>query len=255
MDVNYRRELGDVAQGLRDKIAALARETNADMQTELRLLPVDFAGSGVSTFYLREGRIRTFQPDPVRRPDGGPDLLLSGVVEVNDLEQHLLRFLLHPGNVPLTFRIEYDDASSELARQVADTAKAVTKRVGLAEVVGVTGALVEPVPETVFFGRWQAVAPGAIQTIDIQPRGACLVTMDKGTRVIQAGAIVRGMWIPTMKEIIVDIKDKTPNNAHFVYRASVDTEGNLLVDRGVIYMQGSFENSDPQPVVFKKVQQ
>ena len=254
IDVYYRREIADAAQRLHERIAALAREANADMQTELRLQSVDFAGSGVSTFYLREGRIRTFQPDPVRRPDGGPDLLLSGVVEVNDLEQHLLRFLLHPGNVPLTFRVEYDDASSTLARQVADTAKGVAKRVGLAELVDVTGALVEPVPETIFLGRWQAVSPGAMQMIDIQPSGACLVTMDKGTSVIKAGANVRGMWIPTTKEIIVDIKDKIPNNAHYVYRASVDTQGNLLVDRGVIYMQGSFENSDPQPVVFKRVQ-
>jgi hypothetical protein len=256
IDVYYRSgETSDAAQRLHDKIAALARETNTDMHIELRLLPVDnWAGSGQSTFYLREGKIRTFHADPVRRPDGGPDLLLAGVVEVNDLEQHILWRLLHPGNLPFTFRIEYDDASSELARQVADTAKAVVKRLGLTELVGVTGALVEPVPETVFLGRWQAVTSGAMQTIDIQPRGACLVTMDKGTSAIKAAAIVPGIWLPTTKEIIVDIKDKVWGKTHYVYRASVSAEGNLVVERGGIYHQGSFENSDLERVIFQKVQ-
>jgi hypothetical protein len=255
IDICYRPETGDAAQRLHEKVAARARETNTDMQTDLRLQSVvDWAGSGVSTFFLREGKTRTFHPDPVRRPDGGPNLLVSGVVEANDLEQHMLWRLLHPGNVPLTFRIEYDDASSTLAKQVADTAKAVVKRVGLTELVGVTGVLVEPVPETVFLGRWQALTSGAIHTIEIQPRGVCLVTMDKGTQVIKAGANVPGMWLPTTKEIIVDIKDKVPDKAHYVYRAYVDTEGDLVVDRGVIYRQGSFHNSDLQPAVFRKVQ-
>jgi beta-lactamase regulating signal transducer with metallopeptidase domain len=254
IDIHYRPEISAAAQRLHEKIAALARETNTDMQTDLRLQVAAYAGSGLSTFFLREGKIRTFHPDPVRRPDGGPHLLLSGVVEVDDLEQHILWRLLHPGNVPLTFRIEYDEASSQVARQVADTAKAVVKRLGLTELVGVTGVLAEPVPETVFLGRWQAVTPGAMQTIDIQPGGVCLVTMDKGTQVIKAGANVPGMWLPTTKEIIVDIRDIVPNNAHYVYRAYVDTEGDLVVDRGVIYRQGSFHNSDLQPAVFRKVQ-
>lgn len=253
IDIHYRPEISDAAQRLHEKIAALARETNTDMQIELRLQVAAYAGSGLSTFFLREEKIRTFHPDPVRRPDGGPHLLFSGVVEVEDLEQHILWRLLHPGNVPLTFRIEYDDASSELARQVADAAKVVVKRVGLAELVGVTGVLVEPVPESVFLGRWQAVTQGAMQIIDIQPRGICLVTMDKGTQVIKAGANVPGMWLPATKEIIVDIKDKVPDKAHYVYRASVNAEGDLVVDRGVIYRQGSFHNSDPQPAVFRKV--
>jgi hypothetical protein len=78
--------------------------------------------------------------------------------------------------------------------------------------------------------------------------------MDQGTQVIKAGANVPGMWLPTTKEIIVDIKDKVPDKAHYVYRAYVDTEGDLVVDRGVIYRQGSFHNSDLQPAVFRKAQ-
>jgi hypothetical protein len=257
IDVHYRRETADAAQRLQEKIAALARETNTDRQTDLRLQAAAYAGSGLSTFFLREGKIRMFHPASVRRPDGGPHLLLSGVVEVDDLEQHILWRLLHPGNVPLTFHIEYDDASSTLARQVADTAKAVAKRVGLADLVEVTGVLVEPVPETAFLGRWQALTPGPMQTIDIQPRGVCLVTMDKGTQVIKAGASVRGTWLWTVKEILLDIGDPVLGKKDYPpyrYRAYVDTEGDLVVNRGVIYRQGSFHNSDLQPAVFRKAQ-
>jgi hypothetical protein len=112
---------------------SLARETNADMGTEVRLEPTTWVGSGESTFFLREGRIRTLYSLPVRRPDGGAKNLASGLVDPNDVEQHILWRLTKPKNVPLTFRIEYDEASAALARQVADKAKAVAKRVGLAE--------------------------------------------------------------------------------------------------------------------------
>jgi beta-lactamase regulating signal transducer with metallopeptidase domain len=253
IDIHYRPEANSAAQRLRGRVASLAREVNADLQTELRLQPINWTGSGVSPFFLREGKIRTFYPDPVRRPDGRDDLLFSGVVDPNDLEQHFLWRLLRPGNVPLTFRIEYDEASAGLAKQVADTAKAVVKRVGLAELVEVTGALVEPVPETVFLGRWQAITPGEIQTIEVQPRGLCQVTMGKGTEAFKAGANVPGTWLPTSQEIMIDIKDKVEGQTRCYYKGSVNADGNLVVDRSRVWPQGSIHPHGPSRTIFQKV--
>jgi hypothetical protein len=254
VDIYFKPETNSACERLRGAIVSLARETNAEMDTEVRLEPTVWVGSGQSTFFLREGKIRTFYPLAVRRPDGGSPSLVSGQVDPNDLEQHILWRLTKPKNVPLTFRIEYDEASAKLAKQVADTAKAVAQRLGIAELVGVEGALVEPAPEAAFAGRWQAVTKGMIQTIDVQPRGACQVTMGGGSEAIQAGATVKGMWLPTTKEIIMDIKDFIIGKNPYVYRASINAEGNLVVYRGVVYPQGSFHNSDAQPTVFKKVQ-
>lgn len=134
IDIYYDSETIKASEKLREAIVALAREANADMETEVRLERITWVGQGESPFYLRDGKIRTFYPEPVRRPDGGPRLLPSGLVDPNDLEQHILWRLTKPKNVPLTFRIEYDEASSQLAKRVADTAKATAKRVGLAEI-------------------------------------------------------------------------------------------------------------------------
>jgi hypothetical protein len=254
IDIYYKPETNRAAEDLRQRIILLARETHAEMDTEVRLERVTWVGSGESTFFLREGKIRTLYPDPVQRPDGGPKLLVMGLVDPNDLEQCILWRLTKPKNVPLTFRIEYDEASTKLAKQIADTAKAVAKRVGLAELVSVTGALVEPVPETVFLGRWQAITQGEMQTIDVQPRGICQVTMGKGTQAIKAGANVSGMWLPTTKEIFVDINDKVGGKPHYVYRGYVNAEGDLVFERGDIYPQGSFYPEGAPQMIFKKVQ-
>jgi hypothetical protein len=252
IDVYYQPGKNSEAQGLYDKIMSLARETNAQMETEVRLELITFAGSGESTFFLREGKIRTLYPAAgVRRPAGGRDLLTTGLVDPNDLEQSILWRLTAPNNVPLRFRIEYDEASAQLAKQIADAAKAAAKRLGLAEVVEVAGALVEPVPEAVFLGQWQAIIQGEIQTIDVRPAGVCQVTMGKGSQGIPAGANVGGTWLPTTKEVIIDIKDKGQH--YYVYRGSVNAEGNLVVDRGIIYVQGGFYISGPSRTVFTKV--
>jgi hypothetical protein len=78
--------------------------------------------------------------------------------------------------------------------------------------------------------------------------------MGEGSEAIQAGANVKGTWLPTTKEIVIDIKDLVKGKSPYVYRASVDAEGNLLVTRGVVYPQGSFHDSDSQPAVFRKAQ-
>jgi len=52
------------------------------------------------------------------------------------------------------------------------------------------------------------------------------------------------------KEIVMDIKDQ--RDKYYVYRGYLNKEGNLVVDRGVIHVQGSFQPI-PHPMVFKKV--
>ncbi|MCL5279286.1 MAG: hypothetical protein M1376_05205 [Planctomycetes bacterium] len=78
--------------------------------------------------------------------------------------------------------------------------------------------------------------------------------MDQGSEAIQAGASVKGRWVPTTKEIVIDIGDFVTEKNPYVYRASVNAEGNLVVYRGVVYPQGSFYSSDSEPAAFKKVQ-
>jgi hypothetical protein len=50
----------------------------------------------------------------------------------------------------------------------------------------------------------------------------------------------------------MDIKD-SQTQGYYVYRGYLDKEGNLLVEKGIIYARGNFALGAPQPTVFKKV--
>jgi hypothetical protein len=259
--IYYDPDTNDAAKGLRNKIISVAKETNSQMDTEVRLEEITFVGSGNSAFYLRQGKITTFYPDAMRRPDGGSEPLATGLVDQKDLEQHILWRLTKTKNVPLTFRIEHDQASASLARQVADTARAVVKRLSIGELVNVETVRVEPVAETAFLGRWRGVTRGDVQEIDVRPNGVCQVTMgdrfgkDKTPEAIKAGTTVAGTWLLTTDEIVVDIKDKTPHGGYYVYRGSFEEDGSLIVDKGMIYPQGSFHVSGaPRQMILKKVE-
>jgi beta-lactamase regulating signal transducer with metallopeptidase domain len=252
ISISYEPETKGAAEDLHQKILAAVREANADMDTEVPLELATWVGSGAAPFFLREGKITTLYPDPVQRPDGGPRLLDSGVLDPDDLEQHILWRLTMPRNLPLTFRIEYDEASGKLATQVADTIKAVAMRAGLADVVNVVAALVEPVPETAFLGRWQAITQGEMQTLDIQPGGICEVTMGSGTEAIKAGAKVRGAWFVTTRGVFVDIHDNI-GGARYLYQGCVNGDGNLVVNRGRVFPRGVFVLRGPSVSVFQKV--
>jgi len=259
--IYYDPETGDAAKGLRNKIISVAKDTNSQMDTEVRLEEITFVGTGNSTFYLRQGEITTFYTHAMQRPDGGSESLVTGLVDPKDLEQHILWRLTKPKNVPLTFRIEHDQASASLARQVADTAKAVVKRLGVGELADVKTARVEPVAETVFLGRWRGATRGDVHEIDVRPEGVCQVTMgdrfgkDKTPGAIKAGTTVSGMWLLTTDEIVIDIKDRSPHGSDYVYRGYLDEEDNLIVDKGIIYPQGSFHVSgEPRQMILKRVE-
>ena len=255
--IYYLPETKRASEDLRQKIFALACEGHGEMDTEVRLELSTWVDSGESPFYLREGKITTFYPYSLARPDGGPKPITSGLVDPNDLEQHILWRLTMPKNLPLTFRVEYDQASSQLAKQVVDTARAVAKRVGLVDLVNVMGVLVESVPERAFLGKWQALTDGVIQSVEIQPGGVCQAIVGEGIPSLKAGARVMGTWVWTVREIQLDINDPMPwtgEPLHFAYRAAVNQEGNLLVERGEIYLQGSFHHTRPPQRIFKRVQ-
>lgn len=263
IEIYYAPETKGVSEDLRNKIIGLARETHSQMDTEVRLNLISFTGSGESEFFVRQGKITTFYTNAMQRPDGGPEPFSSGLVNPNDLEQHILWRLTKPKNVPLTFRIEYDEPSALVAKLVADTARDVVKRLGIAELVGVESILVKPAPETAFLGRWRGTARGDFQAIDVQPNGLCQVTMgDRFRRDAPFGAIkaetgVSGTWLLTTKEIVIDINDKIrhPDGSEYVYRGYIDEEGNLIVDKGQIYPQGSFAVSGaPRQMILKRLE-
>lgn len=255
-------ETQDVATNLRNRIIEVATETHSQMETEVRLSSAtDTVGDGYSTFYLRNGNITTFHTEAVQRPDGGSEPLVSGLVDLKDLEQHILWRLTKPKNVPLTFRIEHDQQSASLAKRVASEAKAIVKRLDLGEVVDVKNVLVEPVAETVFLGRWRGETRGDIHEIDVRPDGVCQVTMgdrfgkDKTPDAIKAGTTVPGKWLLATNEMIVDIKDRNEWGGYYMYRACIEDEDTLVVDKGIIYPQGSFHASGaPRQMILKKVQ-
>jgi hypothetical protein len=90
--------------------------------------------------------------------------------------------------------------------------------------------------------------------VDIQPEGVCQITMGDGTERIQAGASVKGTWMPTCKEILVDIGDGPRGYGHFFYLASINQKGNLVVDRTEIYNQGYFNVHDAGRMIFQKAE-
>ncbi|MEJ2701337.1 MAG: hypothetical protein P8Z79_02740 [Sedimentisphaerales bacterium] len=253
IDIYHASDMRSAAEELRSKIVSLAEEANAQMEAEVHTELSTWVGSGVSTFFIRQGTISTLYPGgkQITRPDGGSKPIVTGVVEPNDLDQHIKWRLTMPKNVPLKFRIEYDETSTALAMQTADKVRAVAKDLGISELVDVERALVDSVPESAFLGRWQAITKGDIQTIDIQPAGVCVFGKSPGSK-IRGGTNVPGKWFLTPKEIFMDIKDRR-SVGYYVYRGHLDTEGNLAVDRGEVLPQGNFGSDRLYLMVFKKV--
>ncbi len=261
IDIYYDSETDAGARNLRNKIISVAKDINSQMDTEVRLNPISFVGSGNSAFYLRQGKITTFYTHAMQRPDGGSEPLATGLVDPKDLEQHILWRITKPKNVPLTFRIEHDQASASLAKQVADKARAVIKRLDVGELADVEMVRVEPVAETVFLGRWRGETRGDVHEIDVRPEGVCQVTIgdrfgkDKTPGAIKVGTTVMGRWLLTTDEIVIDIKDRNPHGSDYVYRGYLEEDGSLILDKGIIYPQGSFHVSgEPRQMILKKVE-
>ena len=254
IELCHTAEMSFAAKDLRGKVVSLITEANCQMEADVSLAQIGNVGTGVSMLFIRDGIISTLhKAGPIKRPDGGPDHLGTGVVEPNDLEQHIMWRLLLPDHFPRKFRIEHDQASSRLARRTADEIRIIAKDLGIGELVEVERILVETVPESEFLGRWQAITKGDIQTIDIQPTGVFVFEKSPGSK-IRGGPSVSSRWFMTPKEIFMDIKDQR-SDGYYVYRGTLDKQSHLVVDRGEIHVEGSFGKSweKDSRVVFKKV--
>jgi hypothetical protein len=253
IDLYHMAEMSNAAKNLRGKVISLIREADCQMEAELSLKLITDDATSESRFFIRNGTISTLHPggDALARPDGGPKRLATGVVEPNDLDQHILWRLMHPSNVPLKILIEHDEASSKLARHVTDRVRTIAKGLGISELVEAERILVESVPETAFLGHWQAITRGDIMTIDIQPTGVCVLVQNPGAKLIQSGISVPGKWFLTPKEVFMDIKDQQ-GRANYIYRGYHDREGNLVVEKGQAYLKGNFVIGVPHPTIFKK---
>jgi hypothetical protein len=252
VDILWRNKAGEE---LRDRTIALIREMGAEMQADVRLAANPFIGSGEAPFFLRRGEITTFYPAPVQRPDGPPgESLINGLVAPADIEQHILWRITFQWNVPLTFRIEYDKASSDLARRIADQVATITKRLGVNELVDVNSVLVEPIPEAAFMGRWRAIADGEVREVALQPQGQCELTMDRQPDGSGGSTVMSAEWFPRTKEILIDLKRVYAMGYRYVYRGHINSEGNLVLDKGLIECQGSFGLSSLTPIVLEKVE-
>jgi hypothetical protein len=246
----------ETAEGLRDKTIALVREMGAAMQTQVSLGRNEFIGSGEAPFFLRQGKITTLYPVPVLRPDGGPDdFLATGPVERQDLDQHILWRITFQWNLPFAFRIEHDRASSDLAQRIAGEIQTIAKRLGVSDLVGVQSVLVEPVPEQAFRGQWKARGKGEIQAIGVQPEGVCALTWSREAKSKRAGMTVTYPWVITSKEIVIDPKEDSKANWNwYTYRGYINADGNLAMEKGVIYPQGTFYRAGDSTMTFEKVE-
>ena len=258
IDHSYTAEMSSAAKALHGKVVSLITEANCQMEAEVNLTPPENIGWGVSMFFLRNGTISTLHGNGalIKRPDGSPKPLFTGVVEPNDLEQHILWRLQRPKNIPmpLKFRIEHDQTGSKLARQIADKVRIIAKDLGISKLAEVERILVDLVPESAFLGRWQAITKSEVQIIDIQPTGVCVFVKSPGTKPIRRGMNGPGRWFLTPKKIFMDIKDevKGKNILYPFYRGYLDKEGHLVVDKGEIHVEGRFAPI-PYPMLFKKV--
>lgn len=249
IDLYHVAKMSNAVKNLRGKVVSLIREANCQMEAEVSMKLIDWIAAGKSKFFIRNGTISTLHGggDALMRPDGASRSIATGVVEPNDLDQHILWRLMHPSNVPLKIWIEHDQISTKLARHTTDRVRAIAKDLGISEVVEAERILVESVPETAFLGRWQAMTKGDVQTIDIQPTGACAFVLSSGSKPIRGGMSVPGRWFLTPKEIFMDIKDKR------IYRGHLDKEGKLVVVKIEIIPRGTFSLAVRHPTVFKKV--
>ena len=252
IDHRYTAEMSFAAKVLHGKVVSMITEANCQMDAEVNLTQITNVSLGVSMLFIRGGTISALYANgvPIQRPDGDPKPIVTGVVEPNDLEQHIMWRLLRPKNVPMKFRIEHDQTSTKLARQTADKVRVVAKNLGISELVEVERIPIEAVPESDFLGRWQAITKGEVQTIDIQPTGVCVFVKSPGSE-IRGGPSVSGRWFLTPKEIFMDIKDR--RDFYYVYRGHIDKEGHLVVERGEYHNDGSFRLVSFRPTLFKKV--
>ncbi len=252
--IRHTPTLADGAKKLRRRVLSVMKETDSHMEADVRLELLDWVGSGEATFYLRDGIARTMHAAPVRRPDGDGKPLVSGVVDSKDLDQHIGWRMMFPGNLPVRFRIEHDKTSAKLADRIADRVKAVAAQLNVADLVDITKVPVEPLPATTFQGQWRALGNGEVKSININAGGVSTVTMSpRRSPLAEAREPLTCSWLLTSKEIMIDPQKVVGHGHRYIFRGHLDSDGNLILFRGMIYPQGSFHISHAQPTILQKV--
>jgi len=241
-------ERKEAAKDLASQVRALARELHVEYQTYIEMDPRTWVGTGAAPFILRDGEVYTFYPMPVQRPNApNGRMLATGAVEPHELEAHISWRLTMPKNVPVTFAIEYDRGGFEQAQRIAEKVRRLAKQLKLAKLIDVKTTLVEPLPVSAFLGGWRAITPGEIRTIEIKPEGYADLDMNVPQRRDSEPTTVRAKWTPAMDRLYIDTKKLT------TYKADFNEQGHLVLDRGQIYPQGSWNDEGGLPITFEKV--
>ncbi|MDT8302989.1 MAG: hypothetical protein RQ760_16030, partial [Sedimentisphaerales bacterium] len=88
-------------------------------------------------------------------------------------------------------------------------------------------------------------ADAEIREIELKAGGQSQLTMRTG----KTGQKTQpAPWTLATKEIFID------RGQNQIYRGYINAEGNLVLERGEIYPQGSFHCSGPPLMIFKKVE-
>lgn len=120
--VYYLPETSRAAADLRQKIGALAREANADLDTEVDLEMAPWMGLGIARECVREGQRSLLSWPPGRPPEGGPRLLDNGQVDLHDLEQDMLSRVMIPESAARALS-EYEARSARGPKRPATSSK------------------------------------------------------------------------------------------------------------------------------------
>jgi hypothetical protein len=115
LHVYYLPETSRAAVDLRRKIDALAREADADLDTDMGLELAPWMGLVIAREYVDGGKPRLLSSQRGRRPEGGPRLLDNGQVDLHDLEQDILSQMMIPEIVARVLS-ERDEAGSKSAK-------------------------------------------------------------------------------------------------------------------------------------------
>ncbi|MHC4517394.1 MAG: hypothetical protein ACYTAS_02290, partial [Planctomycetota bacterium] len=174
--------------------------------------------------------------------------IATGLVEPHDLDQHILWRLTMPKNLPLTFRIEYDQAGFGQAQRIAEEVRRTAERLKVADLVDVNSVLVEPMSEAIFLGTWRAVTPGAIQEVEIRPKGRTELLMREGSDRQAGMKKVAAPWTLATKDIFIE------TGFLDMYWGQINGEGHLVLEKGEILPQGSWHDGGGPPIVFEKVE-
>jgi hypothetical protein len=108
--VYYLPETSRAGADLRQTIVALAREANANLDSDVDLELAPWMGLGIARECVQEGKPGLLSWPPGRRPEGGPRLLDNGQVDLHDLEQDILSRVMIPETVSRALA-RYDEVS------------------------------------------------------------------------------------------------------------------------------------------------